>query len=188
MPALEDDKENGAAFLFIDVDNFKAVNDTLGHMFGDEVLRHVASEIRRTVRTSDIVGRVGGDEFIVFLRNIRSLDAISKKAGEICAAFKSKYSEAIPHGGISCSVGIALYPGDGACYEALMHKADQACTPPRKKGKTVSRSMTSHSATGVPVRALRSRKRGIASGILAFQAAWGSLRSAAGFPMGLCTV
>ena len=60
------------------MDNFKAVNDTLGHMFGDEVLRHVASEIRRKVRTSDIVGRVGGDEFIVFLRNIRSLDAISK--------------------------------------------------------------------------------------------------------------
>ena len=133
--ALEDDKENGAAFLFIDVDNFKAVNDTLGHMFGDEVLRHVASEIRRTVRTSDIVGRVGGDEFIVFLRNIRSLDAISKKAGEICAAFKSKYSEAIPHGGISCSVGIALYPGDGACYEDLMHKADQALYAAKEKGK-----------------------------------------------------
>ena len=133
--ALEDDKENGAAFLFIDVDNFKAVNDTLGHMFGDEVLRHVASEIRRKVRTSDIVGRVGGDEFIVFLRNIRSLDAISKKAGEICAAFKSKYSEAIPHGGISCSVGIALYPGDGACYEDLMYKADQALYAAKEKGK-----------------------------------------------------
>ena len=133
--ALEDDKENGAAFLFIDVDNFKAVNDTLGHMFGDEVLRHVASEIRRKVRTSDIVGRVGGDGFIVFLRNIRSLDTISKKAGEICAAFKSKYSEAIPHGGISCSVGIALYPGDGACYEDLMYKADQALYAAKEKGK-----------------------------------------------------
>ena len=117
------------------MDNFKAVNDTLGHMFGDEVLRHVASEIRRKVRTSDIVGRVGGDEFIVFLRNIRSLDAISKKAGEICAAFKSKYSEAIPHGGISCSVGIALYPGDGACYEDLMYKADQALYAAKEKGK-----------------------------------------------------
>ena len=71
----------------------------------------------------------------MFLRNIRSLDAISKKTGEICAAFKSKYSEAIPHGGISCSVGIALYPGDGACYEALMHKADQALYAAKEKGK-----------------------------------------------------
>lgn len=61
------------------MDNFKAVNDTLGHMFGDEVPGMSPVKIRRKVRTSDNRGRVGGDEFIVFLRNICSLDTISKK-------------------------------------------------------------------------------------------------------------
>ncbi|MFR5647053.1 MAG: diguanylate cyclase domain-containing protein [Bilophila wadsworthia] len=186
--ALEDDKENGAAFLFIDVDNFKAVNDTLGHMFGDEVLRHVASEIRRTVRTSDIVGRVGGDEFIVFLRNIRSLDAISKKAGEICAAFKSKYSEAIPHGGISCSVGIALYPGDGACYEDLMHKADQALYAAKEKGKNCFAFYDVHSATGRSRPCSPKSKAGHSQRYSRISSRVGLSPSAAGFPMGLCTV
>lgn len=135
VQALMDDKESGAAFLFIDVDDFKVVNDTLGHMFGDEVLRYVASEIRHKVRTTDIVGRVGGDEFVVFLRNIRSIDSISKKAEEICAAFKAKYSDIMPDGDVSCSVGIALYPGDGERYEDLMYKADQALYAAKKKGK-----------------------------------------------------
>lgn len=133
--ALEEDRERGAAFLFIDVDDFKVVNDTLGHLFGDEVLRYVASAIRHKVRTTDIVGRVGGDEFVVFLRNIRSIDIISKKSEEICTAFRAKYSDATPHGGVSCSVGIALYPGDGECYEELMDKADQALYAAKKKGK-----------------------------------------------------
>ncbi|WP_308775252.1 diguanylate cyclase domain-containing protein [uncultured Bilophila sp.] len=133
--ALEEDRERGAAFLFIDVDDFKIVNDTLGHLFGDEVLRYVASAIRHKVRTTDIVGRVGGDEFVVLLRNVRSIDVISKKSEEICTAFRAKYSEATPHGGVSCSVGIALYPGDGECYEDLMDKADQALYAAKKKGK-----------------------------------------------------
>lgn len=133
--ALEEDRERGAAFLFIDVDDFKVVNDTLGHLFGDEVLRYVASAIRHKVRTTDIVGRVGGDEFVVLLRNIRSIDIISKKSEEICTAFRAKYSDATPHGGVSCSVGIALYPGDGECYEELMDKADQALYAAKKKGK-----------------------------------------------------
>ena len=127
--------EEGAAFLFIDVDDFKIVNDTLGHMFGDEVLRYIAEEIRRRVRATDIVGRVGGDEFIVFLRNIRSVETVSRKAGEICAAFKSRYGEALPHGGVSCSVGIALYPKDGSRYDDLMNKADQALYAAKEEGK-----------------------------------------------------
>nr|WP_294511535.1 diguanylate cyclase [uncultured Bilophila sp.] len=127
--------EEGAAFLFIDVDDFKIVNDTLGHMFGDEVLRYIAGEIRRRVRATDIVGRVGGDEFIVFLRNIRSVETVSRKAGEICAAFKSRYGEALPHGGVSCSVGIALYPKDGSRYGELMDRADQALYAAKEEGK-----------------------------------------------------
>ncbi len=127
--------EEGAAFLFIDVDDFKIVNDTLGHMFGDEVLRYIAEEIRRRVRATDIVGRVGGDEFIVFLRNIRTVETVSRKADEICAAFKSRYGNVLPHGGVSCSVGIALYPKDGNRYDELMSRADQALYAAKEKGK-----------------------------------------------------
>ena len=61
----------------IDVDNFKAVNDNLGHLFGDAVLSEISSKITSQFRSSDIVGRIGGDEFVVFLKNLRSTDPVS---------------------------------------------------------------------------------------------------------------
>lgn len=127
--------DGGAALFFIDVDNFKSVNDTLGHLIGDEVLRSIAAEILGKVRNTDIVGRVGGDEFLVFMRGVRSPDIVARKAREICTAFTERYGDSLVNGGVSCSVGIALYPRDGASYEALLSKADQALYAAKEKGK-----------------------------------------------------
>lgn len=86
---LNDEIRSPALFFFIDVDNFKAINDNLGHMFGDEILRYIASEIKRKVRSSDIIGRIGGDEFVVYLREASSEKAIAEKARDICDLFKN---------------------------------------------------------------------------------------------------
>ncbi|EQG76467.1 diguanylate cyclase domain protein [Clostridioides difficile DA00165] len=68
------------AFLIVDIDNFKSVNDNLGHVFGDKVLFEVSKNLKPIFRKDDIVGRIGGDEFIVFLKNIQSFENIKKKA------------------------------------------------------------------------------------------------------------
>ena len=123
------------AFFFIDVDNFKAINDNLGHMFGDEVLRYIASEIKRKVRSSDIIGRIGGDEFVVYLREANSEKAIAEKAKDICDLFTNTYRELVDRYSVSCSVGISIYPRDGKTYEELFHNADKALYYAKEQGK-----------------------------------------------------
>ena len=75
----------------IDLDNFKAINDNFGHVFGDAVLREVADGIRSVFRPTDALARIGGDEFLVFLENVDKPDVLARKAGEVVSALHKSY-------------------------------------------------------------------------------------------------
>lgn len=120
------------ALLFIDLDNFKEVNDIQGHPEGDAVLRHVADAIRGAVRGSDPVGRVGGDEFVAFLSGVSSRGEIAQCARRLCRAI-SRYPN--PALAVTCSIGIAVCPDDGRTYGVLLQKADSAMYRVKGRGK-----------------------------------------------------
>ncbi len=125
------------AFLMIDIDNFKHVNDKLGHAVGDEVLKELSVRIQGLFRDGDIIGRVGGDEFVVFMRNITSEQIADYKAK--CVVQALDYT-AVDENGISVSitgsVGIAFAPKDGTTYTQLYSKADKALYYSKKNGKS----------------------------------------------------
>lgn len=122
------------AFIIADLDRFKDINDTLGHMTGDSVLTEVSGQLRSIMRDTDIVGRMGGDEFLIFLKNIGSVRAIRRKAQEICDIFRGTRigRNSRP---ISGSVGVALYPNDGESFDELFVKADAALYGAKRRGK-----------------------------------------------------
>ncbi|WP_195269512.1 diguanylate cyclase [Eubacterium sp. 1001713B170207_170306_E7] len=131
----ENEGKQKAGLLMIDVDDFKQVNDTFGHISGDRVLREVTKKISGIFRESDIVGRIGGDEFVVLMKNIQDTEAVTRKAQEIIQIFENcrvgvqkKYS-------ISGSIGIALFPENGTTYKELLGNADQALYFAKAHGK-----------------------------------------------------
>lgn len=123
-------------FLFIDLDNFKTVNDTLGHAMGDEFLRRVAAVLRQEAQPSDVLGRVGGDEFVVLLSGVPSADMAKKRVQRLCDAIAQLAdSDYFLHLPVSCSVGIALTPDEGSDYNILAHKADHRAYKVKLNGK-----------------------------------------------------
>lgn len=135
--ALRNDSGTQAALLFLDLDDFKSINDRFGHPVGDRVLCCLAGEIRARVRESDVVGRLGGDEFVVFLRNVSSEKDVARKAEELCnlncATLCADLADEAPV--TSCSVGIAMSPEDGVDYAELMARADNALYQAKARGK-----------------------------------------------------
>lgn len=130
---LETEGKNGRHALFvIDIDNFKNVNDEMGHLIGDRALIDTAAGINDSFRISDIKGRIGGDEFIVLLKNIASDEDIRKKAEDLCRLFKSIK---VYNGQISGSVGAAVYPDHGTTYTELFEIADKAMYHSKELGK-----------------------------------------------------
>lgn len=124
------------SMLFIlDVDNFKKVNDTMGHAFGDEVLRSLGKQIGGIFRASDIVGRVGGDEFMVFLKGITSEENILKEAAKVEAFFKDFQAGEYVKYKATASIGVAIFPQEGADFETLYKAADQGLYKAKKRGK-----------------------------------------------------
>ncbi len=123
------------ALMLIDVDNFKRINDTLGHMFGDSVLITIAKKIQDLFRATDIVGRIGGDEFMVFMKHTDYYQA-KLKAENICKNVRQTY-----HGGgqeeieVSCSVGVAIIGTVKESYSSLFAKADMAMYQAKEAGK-----------------------------------------------------
>ncbi len=123
------------ALIMADIDNFKGLNDRLGHQFGDAVLIDISAKLKLFFRDSDIIGRVGGDEFIVFINNIKSDDIIFEKAKELCDAFRHTYSGEINEYKISCSIGIALCPKHAKTFDELYRLADIALYESKRKNK-----------------------------------------------------
>ena len=101
--------KNQALFI-IDIDGFKEINDYFGHLFGDAVLADLARCIKKSFRKSDIVGRIGGDEFIVLFKNITGKGPIQKKAAELVRLLQRKYTSNHITFKLSASIGIALSP------------------------------------------------------------------------------
>lgn len=120
------------ALMIIDVDNFKHVNDQLGHLSGDVLLSDVAQALQKQFRSMDILGRIGGDEFIVLMRDIPDQKIVSRKAQALLEAFSALADPACP---VSCSIGIALGPRDGGDYHTLFQNADLALYQAKTKGK-----------------------------------------------------
>ena len=124
-----------AAMLLIDIDNFKQINDTYGHLFGDAVLQESASELKRLFRSGDVVARIGGDEFLIFMKNIKSHENAVSRAEQIvesfCGIFRKELKERHP----SCSIGITYCPDDGTTYEGLFRHSDDALYTAKRHGK-----------------------------------------------------
>jgi len=123
------------AVLFLDLDRFKHINDTRGHETGDKLLKAVAQRIRSTVRVEDVVVRMGGDEFIVVLKSVRSSEQVNETAGRINEAL----SVPVPVDGrplvTTVSIGVSLYPRDGANLGELLRHSDTAMYQAKDRGR-----------------------------------------------------
>lgn len=132
---LEEYPDENHAILMIDIDNFKNVNDSLGHDVGDHVISVVAGIISMQFGGSDIVGRIGGDEFMVFMKNVKDREDARRKAQNIVDAFCKKENLSIPDC-VSVSIGMAFSDESGIGYEPLFKKADEALYVSKEKGKS----------------------------------------------------
>ncbi len=132
---IADHKSEVHAMFIIDVDDFKSINDNLGHYFGDIVLREISNNLHANFREGDVIGRIGGDEFIVFIKNVSNKKIIINKAEAVAKAFKNNYKGENGNYKVSGSIGIALYPNDGTTYEDLYKSVDKALYQSKLSGK-----------------------------------------------------
>jgi len=123
------------AVLFIDLDDFKKINDTIGHKEGDRFLVAISKKIKETVREIDTVGRLGGDEFIIVAEDFKNSSEIEFIYQRILDLFSEPFIIKGNHYSISCSIGISTFPKDGNTPEELIRKADMAMYEAKRKGK-----------------------------------------------------
>ena len=161
------------AVMFIDLDRFKVINDTLGHEVGDAVLREVAQRLRHNLRASDVVARLGGDEFVVMIPELDSGSQAETAARKVLAALVAPMLIAERELALTASIGISIYPLDGEDEQSLMKNADAAMYRAKEAGKN---NYKFHNATtdrrSVERLAMEtSLRRGVARGefFLAFQ-------------------
>lgn len=135
---LEDSiKGQNHAIIFIDLDDFKGVNDTLGHAFGDELLITVAKRLKSIVREYDLVGRLGGDEFVVFLKDIQDENIAMDRCDLILEILQKNFVFQNTKRTIKASLGVAMYPKHSETFADLLDKSDQALYISKGKGKNI---------------------------------------------------
>ena len=123
------------AMFMIDFDNFKAINDRFGHAMGDKAIFDMAQIIRRNFRGVDIVGRVGGDEFLVFCTEKMSLLSIRERALTLVEQLRTECGDQNARLTLTASVGVACCPRDGITYAELFNSADKATYAAKKMGR-----------------------------------------------------
>jgi diguanylate cyclase len=140
------------AILFVDLDRFKTVNDSLGHYVGDELLRAVAARLEKLIRVEDTVARLGGDEFVVLLREIRNAENASVVAGKMLEGLGQTFRV---HGHelfITPSIGISIFPAHGTSAQELLTSADAAMYSAKKLGRNNVQIFAPEMQTSFPER------------------------------------
>jgi diguanylate cyclase (GGDEF)-like protein/PAS domain S-box-containing protein len=127
--------ETMLAVMYLDLDQFKEINDSLGHAVGDAVLREAALRLERSLRSTDTVARLGGDEFTVLLEEVRSLDEVARVAEKLLGAVRERAEIAGHELHLSTSIGVTVYPLDGRDADTLMRNADLAMYHAKQEGR-----------------------------------------------------
>lgn len=129
-----ENKEGLYGFFIFDIDNFKQANDLYGHAFGDAVIIDFANSIKANFRKEDVIGRIGGDEFVAFIR-VPSVEWAEQKAEETSRALNKIFTEGGQQWKISVSIGVAIAPKAGTDFETIYRKADYALYETKRRGK-----------------------------------------------------
>ncbi|WP_028769094.1 EAL domain-containing protein [Shewanella fidelis] len=130
-----DSREQHFALMFLDLDYFKEVNDTLGHDMGDRLLSEAAKRLKACIRETDVVARLGGDEFTVVLSGITDIKGVDKVAKHILTRLAEPFNLGDETAYISASIGITLYPDDASTIEGMLKHADQAMYAAKGEGR-----------------------------------------------------
>jgi diguanylate cyclase (GGDEF)-like protein/PAS domain S-box-containing protein len=134
--AIASRNDSRIAVLFLDLDGFKHINDSLGHAIGDRLLQSVAKRLLAAVRTSDTVSRLGGDEFVILLSEVAHAGGAGVKAGKILSALSAPFEIEQNTLRVTASIGVSTYPEDGQSAELLMRNADLAMYQAKEKGRS----------------------------------------------------
>ena len=118
--------QSNCAMLVVDVDDFKRINDRYGHMVGDSVMICAADAIKKLFRANDIVGRIGGDEFLVLMKDVSDVNIVSLRCSQILEAFKAMRFDVMKNEELSCSVGAAVFGVSKISYDEMFLCADKA--------------------------------------------------------------
>ena len=134
LRSLAERNNEHIAVIFIDLDDFKKINDTLGHETGDKLLVRLAKRLTDHLRQEDTIARLGGDEFIILLRSNEPISFFENKAKEVLSLIKKEFEIDNRKLNVSGSMGIALFPENGRCYSELLRKSDAAMYHSKAKG------------------------------------------------------
>ena len=130
------------ALLFVDLDHFKTINDTLGHPVGDQLLQQVATRLRQCVRDTDTISRQGGDEFLIALTDVQDLDAVNLVANKVVQTLSAPFQIEGHELAATLSMGVAVWPDDGQEFDALLQRADTAMYQAKAAGRNTYRFYT----------------------------------------------
>ncbi|MEG1894556.1 MAG: GGDEF domain-containing protein, partial [Clostridia bacterium] len=152
---LQENTTGKHALMILDIDNFKGINDSLGHAFGDLVLIDIAAKLKTAFRDDDIVGRIGGDEFAVLMKNVSNISNVLKKGTELSEVFRQNYAGENGTYKISCSIGIIMLGKSGDTFETAYQKADAALYQAKKNGKDQFVLYQEGDAAGYPIEQIK---------------------------------
>ena len=143
--AISRSQRTGAAgaLFFMDLDNFKSINDTLGHPVGDALLKEMASRLQRFVRDGELVSRIGGDEFTLVVENLKQADDAAIVAQRVLKEFEDPFICEGRELDMRCSVGISIFPKDGDTHDTIIRQADTAMYSAKQAGRSTFKFYTS---------------------------------------------